>query len=67
MNYRKHSGYFPFEVEAASKGAQNIAKSIHEALLLVKSLQTNPEFKSKSINYYDLYYTFNKNSSSLQQ
>ena len=44
-----------------AKNAQNISKIYHEALLLMNFLQTKPQVKNMNINYYDLYYTVNRN------
>ena len=40
-----------------ARNAQGISKSYHEVILLMKFLQTNPEVKDMSFNYYDSYYT----------
>ena len=40
-----------------AKNAQGISKIYHEALLLMKFLQTKPQVKNMNINYFDLYYT----------
>ena len=44
-----------------AKIAQGINKIYHEVFLLMKFLQTKPHIKKVNINYYDLYYTVNKN------
>ena len=44
-----------------AKNAQGICKSYHEVLLLMKFLQTKPQFKNMNIKYYDLYYIVIKN------
>ena len=38
-----------------AKNAQGISKIYHEVLLLMKFLQTKPEFKNMNIKYYDLF------------
>ena len=48
---------FQAQQDSFSKNAQGISKIYHEALLLLKFLQTKPQVKNKNINYYDLYYT----------
>ena len=50
-----------FDKDAFAKNAQGISKIYHELLLLMKFLQTKPQVKNMNINYYDLYYTVNKN------
>ena len=44
-----------------AKNAQSISKIHHEVLSLRKYLQTKLQVKNMNINYYDLYYTVNKN------
>ena len=44
-----------------AKNAQGTSKIYHEVLLLVKFSQTKSQVKNMNINYYDLYYTVNKN------
>ena len=61
MNNRRQSGAFQFEEDPFSKNVQGIGKYYHEVFLLIKVLQTKPSFKNMNINYYDLYYTVNKN------
>ena len=61
MNYRKQSGFFQFEEDPSAINAQGIDNLIHEALLIIKFLQTKPQIKSMNINYFDLYYTVIKN------
>ena len=39
------------------ENAQGISKKYNEVLMLMKFLQTKPQVKNMSINYYDLYYT----------
>ena len=52
---------FRFEEDHFSNNAQNINKTYHEALLLMKFLQTKPQVKNMNFNYYDLFYTVIKN------
>ena len=48
---------FRFEEDPFAKNAQSVGKIYHEVLMLMKFLQTKPQFKNMNINYYDLYYT----------
>ena len=48
---------FQTQQDPVAKNAQGISKIYHEALLLMKILQTKPQVKNMNINYYDLYYT----------
>ena len=52
---------FQTEQRPFSKNSQGISKIYHEALLLMKFLQTKPQVKNMNINYNDLYYTVIKN------
>ena len=61
MNYRSQSGTFQFEEDVLSKGAQGIAKNMHEVIRLLKFLENNSQINGMNINYNDLYYTVNKN------
>ena len=63
MNYSRQSGYFQFEENFSSKGAQGIAFIMHKTLLLRKFLQTKPQVECMNINYFDLYYTIIENLS----
>ena len=49
-----------------SKNAQGISKLYHEVSLLMKFLQTKPQVKNMSFNYYYLYYTVTKNTDEKQ-
>ena len=48
---------FQTQEDLFSKSAGGISKIYHEIILLMKFLQTMPQFKNMNINYYDLYYT----------
>ena len=48
---------FQTQEDPFSKNAQGISKIYHEALWLMKILQTKPQVKNMNMNYYDLYYT----------
>ena len=48
---------FQTQEDPFSKNAQGISKIYHEALLLMKFLQTKPQVTHMNIIYYDLYYT----------
>ena len=61
MKIRRQSGTFQFEEDPFSKNVQGIGKFHHDVLLLMKFLQTKPKVKGMNINYYDLYYSVNKN------
>ena len=50
-----------FDENPFAKNAQSISKIYHEALLLVKFLQTKPQVKNMNNKYYDLYNTVTKN------
>ena len=50
-----------FDEDPLAKNAQGISKNYHEVLKLMKFLQTKPQVKNMIVNYYDLYYTVNKN------
>ena len=50
-----------FEEDLFAKNAQGMSKICHELLMLMKVLQTKPQVNNLNINYYDLYYTVNKN------
>ena len=54
MNYMRQSKNFQFEGDHISKGAQSIGFMRHEAVLLMKLLQTEPPGKSMNINDYEL-------------
>ena len=47
--------------DPVARNAQVIGKIYHEVLLLIKFLQTKPQVKIMSNNYYDFYYTVIKN------
>ena len=53
----KHKNFQTNNQDSFAKNAQGISKIYHEVLLLMKFLQTKPQIKILSINYYDLYYT----------
>ena len=59
-NEKKHKN-FQTQEDPFSKNTQNIKKIYHEVLLVMKYLQTKPEFENMDNNYYDLYYTVVKN------
>ena len=48
---------FQTQEDPFSKNAQGICKIYHEALLLMKVLQTKPQVTHMNIIYYGLYYT----------
>ena len=50
MKNRRQSGIFQFEKHPFSKGVRGIGKTFHEVLLLMKSLQTNPQVLKMKIN-----------------
>ena len=50
-----------FDEDPFAKKTQGITKIYHEVLLLIKFLQTKPQVKNMTINYYDFYYTVIKN------
>ena len=53
----KNKNFQTHHEDPFSRKAQGISKNYHEVLLLLKFLQTKPQFKNMNINYYDLYYT----------
>ena len=60
--YKNISNYYDnmnirFDEDPSSKNAQGINKVYLEVLKLMKFLQTKPQVKKMTINYYDLYYT----------
>ena len=57
MNIRN----FKIEEDPFARISQGISKIYHEVLLLMKFLQTKPQFKNMNNNYYDLCYTVIKN------
>ena len=57
MKYPRQSGNFHFEENPISKTVQGVAFIMHQAMLLMKFLQTEAQIKDKVLNYYDLYYT----------
>ena len=64
--YKNISNYYDnmiikFDEDLFAKNAQGISKIHHEVLKVMKFLQTKPQVKNMNINYYDLYYTVNKN------
>ena len=61
MKIRRQSNTSQFEEDPSSKNVQGIGKIYHEVLVLMKFLQTKPQFKNMDCNYYDLYYTVIKN------
>ena len=63
INNMRQSSTFQFEEDPSSKRAQDVAFKMHEALLLMKTLQTKPQVKSMKKNHYDLYYTVIENLS----
>ena len=52
-----------FEEDVFSKNAQVIVKIMHEALLLMKTLQPKTQIRIKNKNLFDWYYTIKKNLS----
>ena len=48
---------FQTQQDPSAKNAPGISKIYHEVLLLMKFLQTKPQFKNMNYNYHDLYYT----------
>ena len=55
-----------FNEDPFAKNAQGKSKIYHGVLLLMKFLQMKRHFKNKNLNYFDLYYTVNKNSDDKQ-
>ena len=53
----KNKNFQTSDRDPCAKNAQGISKIYHEVLLLMKFLQTKPDFKNMNINYYDLYNT----------
>ena len=51
---------FQTQQDTSAKNAQGLSKIYHELLFLIRFLQTKPQVKNKSYNYYDLYYTLIK-------
>ena len=49
------------EEDLFAKNVQGVSKIYHEVLLLLKILQTKPQFEKLNKNYYNLYYTVIKN------
>ena len=56
----KHKNFHTQE-DTFAKNVQGISKTYHEVLLLMIFLQTKPQVKNMNFNYYDFYYTVNKN------
>ena len=46
-----------FDENLFAKNAECISKKYHEVLLLMKHLQTKPQFNNMNINCYDFYFT----------
>ena len=63
MNYMRQSNTLQFEEDPVSKNAQGKGMIMHEALLLMIFLQTQPHNKSNNMNYHDLYDTIIENLS----
>ena len=61
MNYMKQSRTFQFEEDPFAKNAQGLDKFLHEVLLLLKFLQTEPLNNNRNKTKYDLYYIVTKN------
>ena len=61
IDYRGQSNTFKSEEDPSSKYAEGISRIYHEVVLLLKFLRTKPQGKIKNMNFYDLYYTVNKN------
>ena len=64
--YKINSKYYDImsirmDEDPFAKNAQGISKIYHEVFLVMKCLQTKPQVKNMSINYYDLHYTVIKN------
>ena len=64
--YRNISNYYDnmkirMDEDPFAKNAQNINKTYHEVLWLLKFLQTKPSFKSMKNNNFYFYYTVIKN------
>ena len=53
----KKNKSFQSQQDPFSRNAQGITKIYHEVLLLMKFLQTKPQIKNMTINFYDLFYT----------
>ena len=55
MTCKRRSNTFQFDEDRFAKNAQGIGNISHEVILLMKFLQTKPQFKNMNINYYDMY------------
>ena len=53
------SNLFLFREYHLAKNAVNIATIMQEASLLLKILQTKPQYEYKIMNFLELYYTVN--------
>ena len=53
----KKNKNFQTQQDPFSKNARDFNKIYHEVLLLMKFLQTKPQFKNMNIEYYNLYYS----------
>ena len=67
MGYRRKGNTFQFEEDLFIRNAEGISYIYHEALLLLKFLQTKPNVRSLNIIYYDLSYTVLKNRDGKEQ
>ena len=66
MRIRRHNGNFQFEEDPFAVKDGSISEIYHEELLLMKFFQTKPNVKNMNFNYYDLYYTLDKNRDDIQ-
>ena len=54
MNYMRQINILIFDEDPFSKGAKVIAMIMHEVIISMKFIQTNPQVRSWNINYFDL-------------
>ena len=57
LKIRRKCYTFQFEEGPSCKEFQGFSKNYREVILLKKTLQTKPQFKSMNIVHYDLYCT----------
>ena len=63
MNHRRQSVNFQFEEDPFMEKAQGVAMITHDALVLMKFLQTKPQKENKPIFFSNSYCTIFKNLS----
>ena len=61
IKYQRHNGSSQFDENPSKTIAEGFEKNFNGLSLLIKFLQTKPQVEGMKINYYDLYYTVNKN------